>query len=88
VAISNSCQISADASTFAFEWKDYRIKEDNKLFVMHQPAGESIRRFLVYLLPDRFHRIRHYGKLASALRKAKAVKARTLLRAQTAKQDD
>ena len=42
-------------------------------------AGEFIRRFLLHVLPKGFHRIRHYGLLASAGRKANIVRARALL---------
>jgi hypothetical protein len=40
------------------------------------------------VLPDRFHRIRHYGLIASARRKANIAKVCVLLGAQTPKQDD
>ena len=33
-------------------------------------TDEFIRRFLLHVLPKGFHRIRHYGLLASAARKA------------------
>jgi hypothetical protein len=33
-------------------------------------TDEFIRRFLLHVLPKGFHRIRHYGLLASATRKA------------------
>jgi hypothetical protein len=36
-------------------------------------------RFLIHVLPDGFHRIRHYGLLASAGRKANIAKIRNLL---------
>ena len=42
-------------------------------------AGEFIRRFLLHVLPKGFHRIRHYGLLASAGRKANLMRARALL---------
>lgn len=42
-------------------------------------ADEFIRRFLLHILPKGFHRIRHYGLLASACRKANLTKARELL---------
>ena len=42
-------------------------------------ADEFIRRFLVHVLPQGFHRIRHYGLLASAGRKANIARARKLL---------
>ena len=88
VAISNSRLISADANTVAFQWKDYRVKSGDRRSVMCLSTSEFIRRFLIHVLPDRFHRIRHYGLLASAQRKANIAKALTLLGAQTAKQDD
>jgi hypothetical protein len=88
VAISNSRLVSADADTVAFQWKDYRVKSGDRRSVMRLSTSEFIRRFLIHVLPDRFHRIRHYGLLASAQRKANIAKARTLLGAQTAKQDD
>ena len=43
--------------------------------------GEFIRRFLLHVLPKGFHRIRHYGLLASAGRKANIARARELLAA-------
>ena len=42
-------------------------------------AHEFIRRFLLHVLPKGFHRIRHYGLLASAGRKANILRARALL---------
>jgi len=42
---------------------------------------EFIRRFLLHVLPKGFHRIRHYGLLASAGRKANVARARELLAA-------
>lgn len=88
VAISNSRLISAETNTVAFQWKDYRVKNGDRQSVMRLSTSEFIRRFLIHVLPDRFHRIRHYGLLASSGRKANIAKARTLLGAQTAKQDD
>ena len=88
VAISNSRLISADANTVAFQWKDYRVKSGDKRSVMRLSTSEFIRRFLIHVLPDRFHRIRHYGLLDSARRKANIAKVCVLLGAQTPKQDD
>ena len=39
-----------------------------------------IRRFLLHVLPDGFHRIRHYGFLAKADRGGKLARVRELLR--------
>ena len=79
VAISNSRLVSADADTVAFQWKDYRVKNGDRRCVMRLATSEFIRRFLIHVLPDRFHRIRHYGLLASSTRKANIAKVRILL---------
>jgi hypothetical protein len=79
VAISNNRLISADAETVAFRWKDYRIKSGDRQKGMQLATGEFIRRFLIHVLPNGFHRIRHYGLLASATRKANIAKIRTML---------
>ena len=42
-------------------------------------ADEFIRRFLLHVLPDGFHRIRHYGYLANGGRAAKLAHCRRLL---------
>jgi len=56
--------------------------------VMRLSTAEFIRRFLIHVLPDGFHRIRHYGLLASSRRKINIAKARILLGAEIAKQQD
>ncbi|WP_405051465.1 transposase [Sphingomonas sp.] len=47
-----------------FRYKDYRRNGLDRQQVVHG-AGEFIRRFLLHALPKGFHRIRHYGLLAS-----------------------
>ena len=79
VAISNHRLVSADADTVEFRWKDYRIKRGDRQKVMRLATPEFIHRFLIHVLPDGFHRIRHYGLLASATRKAKIARIRDLL---------
>ena len=44
-------------------------------------AGEFIRRFLLHVLPDGFHRIRHYGFLANGVRVAAIARVRAALEA-------
>jgi len=88
VAISNSRLISADADTVSFRWKDYRTKRGDRMKVMRLATPEFIRRFLIHVLPDGFHRIRHYGLLASAARKTNIAKIRALLGAETVRQED
>ena len=79
VAISNHRLVSADADTVAFRWKDDRVKRGDRQKVMRLETGEFIRRFLMHVLPDGFHRIRHYGLLASTTRKANVARIRDLL---------
>ena len=71
VAISNSRLIALDEAGVTFKWKDYRIKGRDRLKTMTLAAAEFIRRFLLHVLPSGFHRIRHYGLFASAVRAAK-----------------
>ncbi|MFW2446726.1 MAG: IS91 family transposase [Qipengyuania pacifica] len=82
VAISNHRLVSADANTVAFRWKDCRIKHGDRQKVMCLATPEFIRRFLIHVLPEGFHRIRHYGLLASSARKTNIRKIRALLGAQ------
>ena len=42
-------------------------------------TGEFIRRSLIHVLPQGFHRIRHYGLLASGTRADNIARARQLL---------
>lgn len=86
VAISNHRLVSADADTVTFRWKDYRIKRGDRQKVMRLATPEFIRRFLIHVLPDGFHRIRHYGLLASLARKTNITKIRSLLGVQRAEQ--
>lgn len=79
VAISNPRLVSANAETVAFRWKDYRIKSGDRQKVMRLATPEFIRRFLIHVLPDGFHRIRHYGLMASSKRKTNITKIRALL---------
>jgi hypothetical protein len=86
VAISNARLVSVDAHTVTLRWQDYRIKSGDRQKVMRLATPEFIRRFLIHVLPDGFHRIRNYGLLASSARKANITKIRALLRAQQPEQ--
>ena len=79
VAISNSRLIALDEAGVVFKWKDYRIKGRDRLKTMTLDAGEFIRRFLLHVLPGGFHRIRHYGLFAGAVRAHNIERARQLL---------
>jgi hypothetical protein len=71
VAIANSRLISLAEGKVCFRWKDYR--QDGEPKSMTLAAGEFIRRFLLHVLPDGFHRIRHYGLFANGHRANKPV---------------
>ncbi len=79
VAISNRRLISLDEAGVTFRYKDYRRDGPDRQRTMTLAAGEFIRRFLLHVLPQGFHRIRHYGLLASGGRKANVAHARELL---------
>ena len=79
VAISNSRLIAVGDNGVAFRWKDYRADGRERQKVMTLATGEFIRRFLIHVLPHSFHRIRHYGLLASGTRADNIVRARELL---------
>jgi hypothetical protein len=79
VAISNRRLISLDEAGVAFRYKDYRCDGAGRRRTMTLSADEFIRRFLLHVLPKGFHRIRHYGLLASSTRKANLARVRELL---------
>ena len=79
VAISNSRLISLDERGVTFHYKDYRRNERARYRTMTLSAHEFIRRFLLHVLPKGFHRIRHYGLLASATCKKNIARARELI---------
>ena len=79
VAISNSRLVALDDKGVTFKWKDYRIKGRDRLKTMTLDAAEFIRRFLMHVLPSGFHRIRHYGLFASAVRARNIERVRQLL---------
>jgi hypothetical protein len=77
VAISNNRLVSMDEGKVCFHWKDYR--DDNRRKTMTLPAEEFIRRFLIHVLPDGFHRIRYFGFLGNCHRVRKLALCRELL---------
>jgi hypothetical protein len=84
VAISNSRLIKADATGVTFTFKDYRVQGPGRYKTMTLEPGEFMRRFLLHVLPKGFHRIRHYGLLASSRTKADTLaRARELIAAAT-----
>jgi hypothetical protein len=79
VAISNRRIIRFDESDVTFRYKDYRRPGADRQQVVTLATDEFIRRFLLHVLPRGFHRIRHYGLLASSSRKTSLALARELL---------
>jgi hypothetical protein len=79
IAISNSRLIAMDETGVTFRYKDYRAEGKERMKVMTLSGPEFIRRFLLHVVPDGFHRIRHYGLLANGNRAANLAKARQLL---------
>ena len=81
VAISNSRLVAFDGNGVTFKWKDYRAEGRERQKLMTLASDEFIRRFLIHVLPRGFHRIRHYGQLASSKRAENIARARELLNA-------
>src|SRR5215468_9997211 len=77
VAISNNRLMSIQGDRVRFSWKDYR--DNNRQKIMSLQAGEFIRRFLIHVLPDGFHRIRYFGFLGNCHRARKLALCRELL---------
>src|ERR1700736_2172153 len=87
VAIANSRLIALGDNGVTFRWKDYRAEGRERQKLMTLAAGEFIRRFLIHVLPHGFHRLRHYGLLASGTRADNIARARRLLDVAAAQPD-
>jgi hypothetical protein len=83
VAIANSRLIAHDEATVTFKYKDYRASKSDRYKTMRLATDEFIRRFLIHVLPKGFHRIRHYGLLASHVRATNLNEIRNLLAVDT-----
>jgi len=72
--------IEANASRFrrvaGFAWTDYRTKGRDRQKIMTLATDEFIHRFLIHVLPQSFHRIRHYGLLVTGGRARNIARAR------------
>ena len=79
IAISNRRLVSADQNRVAFKYKDYRIEGPDRYKTTMLPTSEFIRRFLMHVLPQGFHRIRYYGLLASHVRADNVARIRQML---------
>jgi Putative transposase len=83
-AIANSRLVAVDDAEVAFSYRDYRRGGRRRL--MRLAPHEFIRRFLLHVLPDGFHRIRHYGFLVEGVRGFNLARLRALLEPQTDKE--
>ncbi len=79
IAIANSRLIALAGKKVTFKWKDYRAKDGDLHKTMALPIPEFIRRFLIHVLPQGFHRIRHNGLFANGGRTRNIARARELL---------
>lgn len=79
VAIANSRLVTVDDDHVAFRWKDYRRQGHDRVKIMRLEPHEFIRRFLLHVLPDGFHRMRHFGFLANSHRRQRVDLCRNLL---------
>jgi len=79
VAITNSRLLDLDETHVSFRWKKYRQGGGHKSKVIRIAIAEFMRRFILHVLPNGFHRIRHYGLLANGHRADKLGLCRSLL---------
>jgi hypothetical protein len=79
VAISNRRLVALNDKGVTFKWKDYRLEGREQYGVMTLDTHEFIRRFLMHVLPQGFHRIRYYGLLTSPTRANNIARIRELL---------
>jgi predicted Zn-ribbon and HTH transcriptional regulator len=68
VGITNNRIVSIDEGRVTFSYRDRA--DDNKVKELSVKAEEFIRRFLLHILPKGFMKIRYYGFLAHANKKA------------------
>src|SRR5258708_2727899 len=73
--------LAADATGVTFSYKDYRIEGPGRYKTMTLKPDEFIRRFLIHVLPNGFHRIRHCGLLASGTKTETIARIRELIAA-------
>jgi hypothetical protein len=79
VAISTRRLVAFNDKGITFKWKDYRREGRERYGVMTLDTHEFIRRFLMHVLPQGFHRIRYYGLLTSPTRANNIARIRELL---------
>ncbi len=79
IAISNQRLLDIEHGQVRFRYTDYRAARPETPKTMTLAATEFIRRFLLHVLPPRFHRIRYYGWLGNRTRQVAVARCRHLL---------
>jgi len=74
VALSNSRLVAMEDRQVSFRYRDY--KDKRKIKVMTLKVHDFLQRFIWHVLPQKFHRIRHYGFLANGLANSACEKIR------------
>jgi Putative transposase/Transposase zinc-binding domain len=77
VAISNHRLVALEDGQVTFRYKDYR--RGHRLRTLTLDAVEFLRRLMLHVPPQGFHRLRHFGFLANRVRQEKLVQCRALL---------
>jgi len=78
VAISNNRIIDVKNNDIRFLYKDYKASRVTWRQIALK-SDEFIRRFIWHVLPNRFHKIRHYGFLANGRCRSKLKQIREIL---------
>jgi hypothetical protein len=78
VAISNQRLVELRDGRVSFRYKDYAAGQKAKVVTLS--TTEFIRRFLMHVLPQGFHRIRYYGFLTCQTRVKNLARIRELLK--------
>jgi hypothetical protein len=71
IAIANNRVLGMEDGHVRFRYKNYRAAPSDTHATMTLTESEFIRRFLLHVLPPRFHRIRYYGFLGNRCRTEK-----------------
>lgn len=77
VALSNSRLVTMENGHVRFRYRDY--KDNKKSKIMSLKVNDFLQRFVWHVLPEKFHRIRHYGFLANGIAQSSCVKIRGML---------
>ena len=77
VAINNSRLVAMKNGLITFRYRDYKDKKKTKIIVLK--AHDFLQRFMWHVLPEKFHKIRHYGFLANGSARSACIKIRDIL---------